>query len=197
MPQTVYYPEPSITRFLFASKPMAVVWGIARVYLGWSWFAAGWGKVTSPAWVGEGAGTAVSGYLQGALARAAADPPSVPGWYAWLIEHLFLPNAALMSYVVAYGEVLVGLALIAGFLVGFSAFFGGFMNVSFLLAGTLSTNPEMFVLATWLVLAWRVGGYYGLDYWVLPRIGAPRGPDFDRSRASAPPSDPDRSRRAP
>jgi thiosulfate dehydrogenase (quinone) large subunit len=32
----------------------------------------------------------------------------------------------------------------------------------------------MFVLATWLVLAWRVAGYWGLDYWVLPWLGAPR-----------------------
>jgi thiosulfate dehydrogenase (quinone) large subunit len=197
MPRTAYYPEPSVTKFLFASKPAAVVWGIARLYLGWLWLAAGWGKVVSPAWVGEQAGTAVSGYLQGAIARAAAEPPTVNPWYAWLIERLFLPNVTLLSYLVAFGEVLVGLALIAGFLVGISAFFGGFMNVSFLLAGTLSTNPEMFVLATWLVLGWRVAGYYGLDYWVLPRIGAPRGPDFDGGRPGASAPTAGGSRRAP
>ncbi|MEM6429606.1 MAG: DoxX family protein, partial [Deinococcota bacterium] len=66
------------------------------------------------------------------------------------------------------------IALIVGFLTGISAFLGGLMNASFLLAGTVSTNPLMFILATWLVLAWRVAGYYGLDYWVLPRLGAPR-----------------------
>jgi len=49
------------------------------------------------------------------------------------------------------------------------------MNAAFLLAGTVSSNPVMFILATWVVLAWRVAGYYGLDYWVLPRIGAPHG----------------------
>lgn len=170
----VAYPEPGISKLLFASKPMAVVWAVVRIYLGWQWLQSGWGKVQSPAWVGAEAGTAVTGYLRGALARAAGERPDVSAWYAWTIENLFLPNAAVMSHLVAFGEVLVGAALILGFLTGISAFLGGVMNTAFLLAGTLSTNPIMFILATWLVLAWRVAGYYGLDYWVLPALGAPR-----------------------
>lgn len=173
--QTVTYPEPRISQLLFASKPAAIFWAIVRIYLGWLWLRAGWGKILNPNWVGADAGTAVSGYLRGALGRATGENPTVSGWYAWMIERIFLPNATLMSYLVAWGEVLVGIALIVGFLTGISAFLGGLMNVSFLLAGTLSTNPVMFILATWLVLAWRVAGYYGLDYWVLPRLGAPRG----------------------
>jgi thiosulfate dehydrogenase (quinone) large subunit len=168
------YPEPTISKLLFASKYSVPFWTIVRIYLGYLWFVAGWKKVLNPAWVGPEAGTAVSGYLQGALGRAEGEAPTVSGWYAWLIENVFLPNAVLFSYLVAFGELLVGVALIVGFLVGFSAFMGGLMNVSFLLAGTLSTNPVMFILATWLVLAWRVAGYWGLDYWVLPRLGAPR-----------------------
>jgi thiosulfate dehydrogenase (quinone) large subunit len=186
MPSTTIYPEPRITQFLFASKSMAIVWTIVRIYLGWLWLSAGWGKVLNPNWVGANAGTAVSGYLRGALGRAGGETPSVTGWYAWLIENVFLPNAVLMSYLVAFGEVLVGIALIVGFLVGLSAFLGGVMNTSFLLAGTLSTNPIMFILATWLVLAWRIAGYYGLDYWVLPRIGAPQGLGFRRKEPVSP-----------
>jgi len=178
MQNTVTYPEPRITKFLFASKTMAIVWAIVRVYLGWQWLRSGWGKLSNPSWVGADAGMAVTGYLRGALERASGDRPSVTAWYAWMIENIFLPNAVLMSYLVVFGEVLVGLALILGFLVGLSAFIGGVMNTSFLLAGTLSSNPVMFILATWLVLAWRVAGYYGLDYWVLPRIGAPQGLGF-------------------
>ena len=179
MARTTYYPEPGITKFLFASKAMAPFWTVVRIYLGWLWLSAGWNKVFAPAWTGENAGAAVRGYLNNALRLAGEDPPVVAPWYAWLIENVFLPNAVLMSYLVAWGEVLVGIALIVGFLTGLSAFFGGLMNASFLLAGTLSTNPIMFILATWLVLAWRVAGYYGLDYWVLPRIGAPK-LGFDR-----------------
>lgn len=180
MPHKTFYPEPTISRFLFASKWMAPLWTVVRVYLGWLWLSAGLGKISSPAWVGSEAGGAVSGFLNRALTLTSGDHPSVAGWYAWMIERVFLPNAAVMSHLVAFGEVLVGLALIFGFLTGASAFLGGLMNASFLLAGTISTNPVMFILATWLVLAWRVAGYYGLDFFVLPRLGAPFGPEFRR-----------------
>lgn len=49
------------------------------------------------------------------------------------------------------------------------------MNVSFLFAGALSTNPILFILATWLVLAWKNAGWYGLDRWALPFLGTPWG----------------------
>ena len=74
------------------------------------------------------------------------------------LENVALPNAKLFSYLVAYGEVLVGLGLILGLLTGIAAFFGSVMNASFLFAGTVSTNPLLFILATWLVLAWKVAG---------------------------------------
>lgn len=45
------------------------------------------------------------------------------------------------------------------------------MDVAFLLAGTVSANPSMFIGATWLVLAWRTAGYIGLDYFVLFSLG--------------------------
>lgn len=169
------YPEPALSQFLFGSKIMAPFWTIVRIYLGWRWLSSGWGKLSSPAWIGENAGAAVTGFLSGALALAEGENPSVQSWYAWLIETAFLPNATIMSYLIVAGEILVGLALIVGFLTGISAFFGGLMNAAFLFAGTISINPLMFVLATWLVLAWRVAGYYGLDYWILPALGAPRG----------------------
>jgi thiosulfate dehydrogenase [quinone] large subunit len=170
----ITYPEPRISKLLFASRASVPFWTVVRIYLGYLWLSAGWDKVTNPAWVGPQAGGAVTGFLNNALTLTTGSHPSVQGWYAWLIERVFLPNAALMSNLVAFGEVLVGVALILGFLTGISAFLGGFMNSAYLFAGTVSTNPLMFVLATWLVLAWRVGGYWGLDYWVLHHLGAPR-----------------------
>jgi len=182
MARTTYYPEPKISQFLFASKYMAPFWTVIRVYLGWLWLDAGWHKVGDPRWVGAEAGTAVTGFLNRAIGLSTGDSPSVTGWYAWIVENIFLPIAPVMSFVVAWGEVLVGVALIVGFLTGLVAFLGGLMNVAFMLAGTLSSNPIMFLLATWMVLAWRIAGYYGLDYWVLPWLGAPHGPFSSRSR---------------
>ena len=169
------YPEPTISKALFASRLSVPFWTIIRIYLGFLWLRAGWGKINNPAWVGPDAGGPVRGFLTGAMQPSESAHSNIPTWYAWLIDNVFLPNANTMSHLVAYGEVMVGLALIVGFLVGVSAFTGGLLNVSFLLAGTVSTNPVMFILATWLVLAWRVAGYWGIDYWALPSLGAPHG----------------------
>ncbi|MDR7404910.1 MAG: DoxX family protein, partial [Armatimonadota bacterium] len=74
---------------------------------------------------------------------------------------------------VAYGELLVGVALVLGAFVGIAAFFAGFMNWNFMMAGTASTNPLLFTAAILLILAWKVAGYYGLDRWLLPLLGTP------------------------
>src|SRR5262245_25120578 len=38
--------EPGFARWLFASRSAAWIWLVARVWLGWQWFTAGWDKVT-------------------------------------------------------------------------------------------------------------------------------------------------------
>lgn len=169
----VNVPEPNLARFLFADARLSPLWLILRVYLGWYWFEAGWGKLTNPAgvWVGDKAGTAITGFLGGALKKTTGEHPDVTGWYAWFIQNVALPNATLFSYLVTFGEIVVGIALIVGLFTGLAAFFGGFMNAAFLLAGAVSANPWMFIIATWLVLAWRTAGFLGLDYFILPRLG--------------------------
>ena len=168
-------PEPPLARFLFADTRLAPLWLIIRLYVGYDWLVAGWGKITNPAgvWVGAKAGTALSGFIQGALQKTSGDHPDVAGWYASFLQNIVLPNAALWSYFVAFGEVLVGLGLIVGLFTGIAAFFGGLMNANYLMAGTVSSNPLLFILATWLVLAWRVAGYWGLDRYLLPALGTP------------------------
>ncbi|AGA57095.1 putative membrane protein [Thermobacillus composti KWC4] len=168
----IVVPENPVSKFLFNDTRSAIIWLVIRLYLGYTWLMAGWHKVTSPAWTGENAGAAVSGFINGALAKA-TEGKDVTGWYAAFLENVALPNAKLFSFLVAYGEVLVGLGLIVGLFTGIAAFFGSFMNVAFLFAGTLSSNPLLFILATWLVLAWKTAGWYGLDRWALPLLGTP------------------------
>jgi thiosulfate dehydrogenase [quinone] large subunit len=78
-----------------------------------------------------------------------------------------------MGWVITFGEMAVGFGLIIGLLTGVAAFFGAFMNMSFLLAGSASTNPVLFTLAIGLILAWKVAGYYGVDRYLLPMLGTP------------------------
>ena len=80
----------------------------------------------------------------------------------------------------------VGLGLILGVLTGFAAFFGALMNMSFLLAGSASTNPVLFTLAVGLILGWKVAGYYGVDRYLLPMLGTPWHPNVLKGKSTAP-----------
>ena len=166
----IIIPENPVSRFLFSSTQSAFIWLVIRLYVGYAWLNAGWHKVTSDAWTGENSGAALTGFINGALTKA-ENGKDVTGWYSSFLESVVLPNVKVFSYFVAFGELLVGLGLILGLLTGVAAFFGALMNASFLFAGTLSSNPLLFILATWLVLAWKVAGWYGLDRWALPYLG--------------------------
>lgn len=161
-----------ITRFFFYDTRSAWLWLIMRVWLGYEWLIAGWEKVTNPAgvWVGDKAGVAITGFLNGALAKMGGEHPNVSDTYGWFIQHVALPNATLFSYLVAYGEVLVGLGLILGLVTGVAAFFGVVMNFNFLFAGTVSSNPYLLLVGLMIMLGWRVAGWWGLDKFALPKI---------------------------
>ena len=169
----ILIPENPVSKFLFSDTRSGIIWLIIRLYLGYAWIDAGWHKITNENWVGSNAGAGLTGFVKGALGKA-ADGGDVSGWYASFLENMVLPHAKVFSYFVAFGETLVGLGLILGLLTGVAAFFGAFMNACFLFAGTLSSNPLLFILATWVVLAWKVVGWYGLDRWALPFLGTPR-----------------------
>jgi thiosulfate dehydrogenase [quinone] large subunit len=165
--------DPPVARFLFADVRFSWFWLILRLYMGYEWLTAGWGKVTNPTWVGAQSGTALTGFVNGALQQTTGAHANVQSWYAWFLQNIVLPAAPVWSWIVAFGEMLVGVALILGIFTGLAAFFGGLMNVSYLLAGSLSVNPFLFVFATWLVLAWKIAGWIGLDRWILPALGTP------------------------
>lgn len=165
--------ESRTAHFLFADPRASYLWLVVRIWVGLQWIEAGYGKVTNPAWVGDKAGAGLTGFVMGALEKASGEHPAVQGWYADFLQNVVLPNATIFSYMVAFGEVAVGLGLILGMLTGIAAFFGVLMNTNFLLAGTVSTNPILALPGILLVLAWRNAGWFGLDRWVLPMVGTP------------------------
>lgn len=157
-------------------KVAGIGWFLARVWIGWTFLEAGLGKVTGDgkeAWIGGEAGTGVTRYLTRALTMApggadAGKIPEVSGWYAGLIRHVFLPNAELFAYFVAFGEVFVGAALILGILTRFSAAMGLVMIFAYLFAGTSGDNPLMVLLGLPMALAGVTAGYYGIDRYLPP-----------------------------
>ena len=165
--------EPPIARFFFANTKIAWLWLVVRLYVGYEWLSAAREKLTSPVWIGSKAGTAIQGFLQGALQKTSGANPDVSGWYAWFIQNIALSHTVLFSYLITYGELAVGLALILGIFTGIAAFFGTFMNLNYLFAGTVSINPLLFLLQLFLILAWRIAGWWGLDRFVLPKLRVP------------------------
>lgn len=167
-----------ITLSLFGDVRWAWPWLIIRLLVGWQWLQAGLGKINNPAWTGDNAGAAISGFVSGALAKTGGEHPDVQSWYASFLSTFVQPNAAFWGFVVAWGEVLVGIALIIGLFTGIAAFFGAFMNMNYLMAGTVSINPILFMGALFLVLAWKTAGWWGLDRWALPALGTPWRPGY-------------------
>jgi uncharacterized membrane protein YphA (DoxX/SURF4 family) len=93
--------------------------------------------------------------ISGALTKACWNHPDVKDWYARFLQEVVLPHSAFWSHIIAWRETRVGVALVLGIFTGIAAFFGSFMNLCNLQAGTVSINPILFVIATWLVLAWK------------------------------------------
>ena len=165
--------ESPLSRFLFTNPKISWLWFLVRVYIGVEWLLAGWGKLGVVSWTGDQAGSALAGFANGALAKTAGAHPDVQVWYGFFLEKFVLPYAGFWSHLVVYGEILVGIALILGAFTGIAAFFGGFMNLNYLLAGAVSTNPILLIFGLFILLAWRVSGFLGLDYFILPFFGVP------------------------
>ncbi|MDD2657238.1 MAG: DoxX family membrane protein [Candidatus Pacebacteria bacterium] len=183
--------QSALAHFLFADKKSAPIWLLARLYLGYEFFMAGWGKLWSQtpmsgtdyivnhSWVGSDAGVALAGFVQGAVAKTAGLHPDVYQWYASFLQSTVLPNVMVWSNAVVLGEIAIGLGLIVGLCTRSAAFFAFFMAFNFLLAGTVSVNPTLIMLALGIMLAHRVAGNWGLDRFARPfcqKICSPRRP---------------------
>jgi thiosulfate dehydrogenase [quinone] large subunit len=171
--ETIEIEGPAFTRFLFSNSRAGLFWLPIRLFLGFSWLEAGYHKFADGGWIDGGA--SLLAYWERAAAIPETGRPAISyDWYRTFIQTLIDNGAeSWMGWVITFGEMAVGIGLIVGLLTGFAAFFGAVMNMSFLLAGSASTNPVLFTLAIGIILAWKVAGYYGLDRYVLPMLGTP------------------------
>ncbi|WP_078553090.1 DoxX family protein [Bacillus alkalicellulosilyticus] len=149
--------------FLRENKYAAIILTFLRLYLGWAWLSAGWGKAFGDFHAG--------GYLQGAVANPVLHMEQMvyPTFVSFL-ETFAIPYAGVFSFLVAWGEVLVGLGLILGVFTSAAAFFGVVMNFSFMFAGTISTNPWMVLISMFILAAGANAGRIGGDRYVLPYL---------------------------
>ncbi len=172
--QPIVVTDPPAMVSLFGSTRWAWLWLFVRLYLGYTWLTSVLGKLSNPGWTQTG--EVLKGYWQRAvlIPEAPARPLISFDWYRSFIQFMLDSGSyAWFSKLIVAGELLVGIALILGLFSGIAAFFGGFMNWNFMMAGSASTNPMLFTLAILLILAWKTAGWWGLDRWLLPLLGTP------------------------
>lgn len=129
---------------------------LLRVSLGWYMFYAGITKVLDPSWSAEG-------YLKGAKL--------LPGFYAWLMSPGILP---LINLVNEWGLTLLGISLILGIFVRYSAPLGAvLMALYYIPLGIIHPDAHSLIvddhvifglLLVYLAVA-KAGHHWGLDGW--------------------------------
>jgi thiosulfate dehydrogenase (quinone) large subunit len=138
---------------------LGYLWLIVRLYIGWQWLTAGWHKLTgteSIGWVHSGVvnGKAVhSGDKLLAFWRhavAPAQPGSMPqagfGWYRAFLHALIDHHTqGWFAPLIAGSEFLVGVLLILGAFTVVAASVGALLNFNYMLAGSASLNPVLFL----------------------------------------------------
>jgi len=171
MHEDVQVSDPPFVQRLLGSRALAWIWILPRLYVGYSFFDASQHKIADPKWVDTG--EALKGFWLGVVTTT-PKPVAYFDWYRSFIQYMLDIQAyTWFGKLVAYGELLVGIALILGAFTGVAAFAGGFMNWNFMMAGTASSNPLLFAIGVFLILAWKTAGYWGADRFLLPLLGTP------------------------
>ncbi len=170
--------DPGFISLIFSNTWLSPLWLVARVYLGYQWMLAGSHKVWgADRWISRPGpdGLSLKSFWDRASAIPAQGSPPIKydwyrdflsymsdnGWYHWF------------SWIIGCGEVAVGVLLIVGAFTGLAAAAGALMNFNFMLAGSASTNPVLFILAVLILLGWKVAGWMGVNRWLLPALGTP------------------------
>src|SRR5699024_8527972 len=122
-------------KWLRNSKSGMWVVTIIRLYLGYEWFMDGWGKVTG--------GFSAKGFVAHAISSPVMDPHGAAAfpWYTPFLKSFVMPNMGVFSFMVAWGELLVGLGILLGTLQTTAARLGSMMTSAYLFAGTISVTP--------------------------------------------------------
>jgi len=170
--------DPGLIRAIFSSTWLAPLWLVARLYLGYQWLMAGSHKVWGEGrWIGVGGpdGLPLQGYWQRAIAIPEQGSAAIKyDWYRDFLTFMLNHEAyRWFSWVIALGEVTVGILLIVGAFAGLAALAGAFMNFNFMLAGSASINPVLFIIALLILFGWKVAGWIGVDRWLLPALETP------------------------
>ncbi|MCQ6282201.1 DoxX family protein [Bacillus sp. EB600] len=147
-------------QYLRTNRFASYILTVLRLYIGWQWLHAGWGKISG--------GFDVSGFLAGVIKKATGEHSAVQPRWADFLNGFAIHNVGLFNVLVPWGEFLVGVGLILGTFTTFAALMGAVMNFSYMFSGTTSTNPQMVLIEILILIAGFNAAKIGLDRWVIP-----------------------------
>ncbi|MCO0596418.1 DoxX family protein [Peribacillus butanolivorans] len=145
------------------NKNISILLAVLRVYIGYTWIMAGWGKIASGQFD-------ASGFLQGALANSTGEHPAVQEWWVVFLKNIAIPNIEVFNLLVPWGELFVGVGLLIGCFTKTAVFFGIAMNFSYMFSGTTSTNPQLVLLSMFILVSAMNAGRYGVDGLIMPTL---------------------------
>lgn len=141
---------------------------LVRLLFGIVWLRAGLEKL----------GPEFAKALPGTLGFFASKNPHT--WMAKFLTGTAIPNAGFYATAVAWGEIIVGVFLIVGFLTNISAFVGMFMNFMYFYAAgwtgpaTAEVNLIMFFIQLVLILSYGAK-VFGVDHIIARSAPGARG----------------------
>lgn len=140
---------------------------LLRLYIGYLFLSTGWDK-----WAQEPpytTGEDLVHFLKMKLTEF--EPNSLS---RALIQSYYIPHAKLLSWLVVFGEIGVGAALISGTATRLACLLGIFMNMNFYIAtnGSFTTfdNNAFFILIQLTLLASAAGRFMGIDYFLSKKF---------------------------
>lgn len=154
---------------------------LMRILFGIGWLLAGVTKI-----LGEGGSSGHSWFAQPGVflndyLMKSLDKPNVPEFYKFFIEEAALKQVMALNYAIPIVQVMVGLFLIAGFMILPSILTCLFMHINFLLSGNINVmSITLYTSAFGLLLSGRqiyrlsLDQYFKLDYLVNLTINKTR-----------------------
>lgn len=119
---------------------LAIVLTVVRLYYGWAWFVDGIDKLS---WFTNGklnSAGLIGGLVNNLVGPKVMrfDPLHLNNLYAWVAQNIFLGMPRVTDYLVVIFEMLIGLLLLLGFRVFWSALIAIFLNIQYITAGSFN-----------------------------------------------------------
>jgi thiosulfate dehydrogenase [quinone] large subunit len=142
----------------YRQKTSLAYLAIVRIFVGYHFIRVAWAKLSGTFLNGEG--------LPRMLADVTGDPFL---WHQDFLSGVVIPHAVFFGYLVAFGEMAIGISLVTGCLVRVSSLFGAFHMINIYLAigiprggATLGLNRTFIVCLVVFALA-GAGRALGVD----------------------------------